>query len=83
MININKLTEEDVGRYVYYYNSVGNKEPGRIKSWNRNWIFIVYNCGDEWENFEDYTAAATKPSDLEFQSLERWDISRFDLIDLD
>jgi len=37
MIDINKLTKEDYGRWVKYKN----KSYGRIKSWNKKYIFIV------------------------------------------
>ena len=67
MINIEKLTKADKGKNVIYTNGVGSKEFGRIKSWNYDWIFVVYNCADEWDNYQNYTAAATDPRDLEFE----------------
>ena len=66
MININNLTDKDVGRYVIY-NSFNKKERGRIKSWNDKLIFVVYNCAEEWNNYKNYTASATNPEDLEFK----------------
>jgi len=66
MININKLTDEDVGRKVIYTDGVKSEQYGCIKSWNYKWIFIVYNCNDDWDNYQDYTGAATNPSDLRF-----------------
>jgi len=70
MIDIRQLTDEDIGRYVFYTNGVGNKEMGRVKSWNYKWVFVVYNCADEWDDFTNYTAAATDPADLEWKSWE-------------
>lgn len=64
MIFIKDLTEEDIGRQVIYTDGVGEKNPGRIKSWNDKWIFVVYNCADDWDNYQNYTAAATDPRDL-------------------
>lgn len=64
-INIKELTENDVGRWVQY-QAVGKRETGRIKSWNEKWIFVVYKCNEKWDNFKDYTAAATSPEDLIF-----------------
>jgi hypothetical protein len=29
-----------------------------------NGYFVVYNCGGDWENFQDYTAANTNKRDL-------------------
>jgi hypothetical protein len=85
MIDIKKLTGEYVGRHVVYIDGVGDKIVGRIKSWNDQWVFVVYHCADEWDNFQDYTAAATDPDDLCFvrprpgeENIE----SRFDILDL-
>ena len=64
MINIRQLSDKDIGRYVFYTNSVGNQEIGRLKSWNYKWIFVVYNCAEDWDNFKNYTATATDPCDL-------------------
>lgn len=66
MICINDLKEEDIGKKVVYINGVGERQLGILKSWNDTWIFVVYNCGGDWENFKNYTAAATKPTDLEW-----------------
>lgn len=67
MIDIRQLADKDKGRYVFYTNGVGNKERGRIKSWNHQWVFVVYNCADEWDDYENYTAAATNPRDLDWE----------------
>lgn len=66
MINIRVIIEEDRGRWVTYTNGVGNRERGKIKSWNDKWIFVVYNYADDWDNYQDYTGAATRPTDLEW-----------------
>jgi len=63
MIKIKDLQETDIGRWVIYKTEFENQR-GRIKSWNDKWIFIVYNCAGEWDRYQDYTAAATKPEDL-------------------
>lgn len=69
MIDISKLTKEDVGRWVIYTSSGGDKvEEGKIKSWNDTNIFVVYHCNDEWDRFQDFTGAATHPEDLEWKS---------------
>ena len=64
MIRIKDLTPDDVGKWVVY-NSFNSKELGRIKSWNDQFIFVVYKCDGQWLNFTNYTACATKPEDLE------------------
>ena len=73
MIDINTLTEADVGRWVNYTPTVGPKEPGRLRSWNDKWVFIVYKCDNQWNRFQDFTAAATDPDELEFQTREKTD----------
>jgi len=65
-INPKMLTEKDVGRWVMYHGNAGEKEKGRIKTWDDEVIFVVYKCGDNWDRFTDYTAAATVPSQLTF-----------------
>ena len=63
MIEIKRLQETDIGRWVIYKTEFENQR-GRIKSWNDKWIFVVYHCAGEWDRYQDYTAAATKPEDL-------------------
>jgi len=70
MIDIAKLKKEDVGKWVLYTAPHGTTEKGRIKSWNSYFVFVVYNCAGEWDNFKNYTSAATKPEDLRFTSAE-------------
>lgn len=66
MIVINRLMDKDKGRRVIYKDGAGHKEYGLIKSWNYKWVFVVYNCAGDWDNYQDYTAAATDPKDLEW-----------------
>jgi hypothetical protein len=69
MINIKDLTGKDIGRWVVYRSSGGDKlERGKLKSWNDKYIFVVYNTGGNWDGdlWQDYTAASTRPEDLEF-----------------
>ena len=66
MIDITKLTEVDVGRWVEYHGSAGELEKGRIKSWNSKIIFVVYKCANQWNDYQNYTAGATSPEDLRF-----------------
>ena len=68
MIDINKLKKSDIGKKVVYTNGVGEQEPGIIKSWNDKWIFVVYHCDNNWENYQNYTAASTNPNDLFWDS---------------
>jgi hypothetical protein len=68
MIDISKLTDADIGRWVVYKDGTGEKEQGKLKSWNDECIFVVYHANDNWDldHWKDYTAASTSPADLEF-----------------
>ena len=63
-IDIKKLSHDDIGKWVVYEGHAGEKEIGRIKSWNWKYIFVVYKCDKNWHRFEEYTAAATDPTQL-------------------
>jgi len=66
MIDITKLKKQDIGKWVEYQGCAGEKERGKIKSWNNKSIFVVYKCAGNWNRFQDYTGVATKPEDLIF-----------------
>lgn len=68
MINISKLTNADVGRWVVYTDGVGDQEQGKLKSWNEENIFVVYHANGNWDgdHWKDYTGQATRPEDLDF-----------------
>jgi hypothetical protein len=67
MINIALLSASDVGRWVLYVNGTGQCQKGRIKSWAHDVIYVVYQCGEEWNRYREFVAAATDPTDLEFE----------------
>jgi len=53
------------GQKVTYVTDY-KKEKGIVKSiCDDGFVFVVYNCGGNWGNYKDYTAAKTKISDLE------------------
>ena len=57
------------GRWVIYRPRCGQQEKrGRIKSWNKALIHVVYRCSGHWDCFEDYSARPTLPEDLEFMN---------------
>jgi hypothetical protein len=66
MIRIKNLTEADRGRWVEYRPSHGETERGRIKSWNDQFVFVIFRCDGEWNSFKDFIGAATDPNDLTF-----------------
>ena len=65
MIDITKLKESDVGRWVKY-KGYAKSDKGRILSWAKKWVFVVYNCDDKWDDFKDYQGVATGPEFLTF-----------------
>ena len=66
MIEISELTKADKGKWVRIKNLPGKKATGRIKTWNTSFIFVVFQCDNDWDNYADYTAEAVKWSNLEF-----------------
>lgn len=53
-----------VGLAVHYAPENRQKENGIVKSVTDHGVFVVYNCGGDWQNYEDYTGANTNPRDL-------------------
>ena len=53
----------EVGEKVIY---IPKEEKGVVKSLcdDKDYVFVVYNCADEWHRYKDYTAARTRTSDL-------------------
>jgi hypothetical protein len=66
MINIDSLTDADHGRWVVYRHGTRN-DRGRILRWNPRFVFVVYWCDGQWDDYAHYTAAPTFPSELEFE----------------
>ena len=68
MIEITNLIPTDRGRWVQYRDRFDSKlDLGRIKSWNEKFIFVVYRCAGNWDDFENYTGVSTDPSNLNFK----------------
>jgi hypothetical protein len=54
--------EFKVGDYVRYAGFEGAKEEnGRVKSLTDSpqFVFVVYACGNNWDYYQNYTAART------------------------
>lgn len=50
---------------VAYIKHDGTFENGMVKSLSdKEHVFVVYHCNDDWYNFQDYTAARTPISQL-------------------
>jgi transcriptional antiterminator len=47
------------------YKTPHKTEKGIVKSIpDKEHAFVVYHCGGDWNNYENYTAARTRISDL-------------------
>lgn len=57
MIEIAKLTKEDVGRNVTYHRGFCKKEFGVLSSWNDKYIFV---------RFKGPNGEACEPEDVSF-----------------
>lgn len=57
------ITEISPGMKVHYATAF-KKENGIVKSIRQNQVFVVYHCDDDWDNYQDYTAANTPVEDL-------------------
>jgi len=66
---ITKMNKSDIWRMVTYIDIWGC-EDWKIKSFNNETqtAFVVYKCNNNWLMYEQYTAQATKYSDLEFNN---------------
>jgi len=71
MIDIKKLTESDKGRWVRYISSIGFYiYIGRIKGWDNEFIYVVYNAPDrDMNKYNDYVAVPTDPQKLIFEDI--------------
>ena len=72
MIEISKLTEKDIGKWVLFQPPYqkDKSELGKIKSWNNTYIYVIYRCNHDWNNFKNYTAIPTDPDTLIFSKAE-------------
>jgi transcriptional antiterminator len=47
------------------YVSHNKKEKGIVKSFSDDdYVFVVYHCDNNWEDYKNYTAARTRICDL-------------------
>ena len=51
-----------IGQWVKHLQT---RTIGRVKTWNDKWVFVVYNCDNDWKNFRNYTGEATKRKELQ------------------
>jgi len=51
---------------VHYTSPHGSIKNGIIKSLNisETFAWVVYNCSDDWDNYQNYTGVSTNIKDL-------------------
>ena len=67
-----KSTVFEPGDKVHYIASHLRNQPlskhdvenGIVKRVTEAGVFVVYHCAQQWDNYEDYTAALTEPENL-------------------
>ena len=60
----NNIDEVEKGMKVTYVTP-HKIETGIVKSIaDENHAFVAYNCNNDWDNYENYTAARTRLEDL-------------------
>ena len=58
------MWKPNIGDKVTYITT-GKKEYGIVKSIaDDEDVFVVYNCGGDWDHYQDYTAAKTHVYEL-------------------
>lgn len=64
---INMMSDSDIWRMVTYV-SIWSCQEWKIKSYDnaRQVAYVVYNCGNNWLMYNQYTAECTNYIDLEF-----------------
>lgn len=63
MIDITKLVSKDIGRWV---ELTGKAQKGRIKFFTASFIFVVFDCEDNWNKYNEYVAIPVNPDSLTF-----------------
>lgn len=65
-ITIEDLKDNDIRQWVSYRRWERKHQLGRIKSWNDSCVFVVYECNEEWDRFQEFIGQETNPEDLTF-----------------
>ena len=66
MIEINNLSERDIGKWVVFKHRHGVEETGRLKRWNNEMVFVVFSAAGKWHEFKEYTGQSCDPKQLRF-----------------
>lgn len=63
-MKISDVNDTFIGAWVEFTHGHGEKEYGRIKSWNDTYVFVVFKCANQWDKYDQYTAQACDPVQL-------------------
>jgi len=66
MIDVSKMKQTDIGRWVKFDKGFRREETGRIKSFNSLYVFVVFKCDGNWDAYDRYTAETVHPERLDF-----------------
>jgi hypothetical protein len=58
------MNQLSVGDKVTYVGGAGELENGIVKELRGDGAFVVYRCGGDWDNYQNYTGAFTAYGDL-------------------
>ncbi len=61
-----QVTLYQKGVKVHYDAKYCKKENGIVKEQRGDIVFVVYECGGNWDYFENYTGEATDITDLKY-----------------
>jgi hypothetical protein len=67
IINTRIIQSKDfkIGQKVHYISNDGQTiTNGLVTSVDRNYIFVVYNCNEDWINYKKYTSEKTPINNL-------------------
>lgn len=67
MIDLNQLNYKHLGAWVRFDYQHGESEYGRIKTWNEKYVFVVFKCNGDWDNWNNYTSQSCAPDELTFE----------------
>ncbi len=61
-----ELSEDDIGKDVIFDKDTDWEERGKLKSFNNETkiAWVVYHCGDDWDNFQNYTGQSSTYREL-------------------
>ena len=65
---IKKLSQDDIGKWVFYKKRKHDGERGKIKNFNnkKKIAWVVYLFDGKWRLWKNYTAQLTQYEDLTF-----------------